>query len=280
MSLHPFKIAGFEGLPVHGDVWLPEHAAAAAPVVVGVHGFKGFRRWGFWPAIGARLNAAGFAFVGFDTSHNGVGDTGDVFDQPELFEKNTWAAESHDLAAVVSALRSGSLPESARIDVARLALLGHSRGGGLAIVHAAGDPGVRAVIALSPISTVRRLDEATLASGLRAGYVPIENTRTGQVMKLGAGALAEIVGRADLADIAASHASRLAAPLLVVHGDDDATVPAREGRALAAAAPHGRFVGIPGADHVLGCRHPWAGPTPAFGTFLAEVRAFLAQSLI
>jgi uncharacterized protein len=279
MSIHAFEFAGSGGAPIRGDVWLPDHAGGAAPVVVGIHGFKGFRRWGFWPAIAASMNAAGFAFVGFDMSHNGVGPGGLDFDEPGRFEANTWAREEEDLGRVLAALRGGTLPEARRLDASRLALLGHSRGGGLAVQRAAGDPDVRAVVALAPIATVLRFDPFVLERGRRDGFIPIVNTRTGQELRLGAGAVAEIDGRTDLHDIAASYASRLVPPLLVVHGEADTSVPADEGRALAAAAPRARFVGIAGADHVLGCRHPWAGTTPAFEEFLAAARAFLAAAL-
>ena len=279
MSVHAFEIEGSGGAPVRGDVWLPDHVRAAAPVVVGLHGFKGFRRWGFWPAIASSMNAAGFAFVGFDMSHNGVGAGGLEFDEPALFEANTWVREEEDLGRVLAALRGGALPEAPRLDASRLALLGHSRGGGLAVVRAAADAAIRATVALAPIATVQRFDPVVLERGRRDGFVPIVNTRTGQVLRFGAAAIAEIDARTDLHDIAASHASRLASPLLVVHGEADTSVPADEGRALAAAAPRARYVGIAGADHVLGCRHPWAGTTPAFETFLAEARMFLGEAL-
>jgi len=269
---------GSSGRPIRGDAWLPDHVAGPAPVVVGIHGFKGFRRWGFWPAVGASLNAAGFVFVGFDMSHNGVGAGGLEFDEEALFEANTWAREEEDLGRVLDALRGGGLPGAHRIDASRLALLGHSRGGGLAVVRAAQDAAVRAVVALAPIATIRRFDEETLVRGRAAGFIPIVNTRTGQTLRLGAAAIAEIDARTDLHDVAATYASRLAAPLLVVHGEADTSVPDSEGRALVAAAPRGRYVGIAGADHVLGCRHPWAGTTPAFETFLGETRAFLAET--
>ena len=44
-------------------------------------------------------------------------------------------------------------------------------------------------------------------------------------------------------------------PLLLVHGEDDRTVPIGEARRLAAAAPPGtRHLVIPGADHGAGHR--------------------------
>lgn len=279
MSIRPFELTGSHGVPIRGDVWLPEHLTARVPVVVGIHGFKGFRRWGFWPAIAASLNSAGFAFVSFDMSHNGVGPGGLDFDEPDLFEANSWAREEEDLGIVLAVLRAGRLPEPRRLDPSRLALLGHSRGGGLAVVRAASDPDVHATVALAPISTVRRFDETTMERARRDGYVPIVNARTHQTLRLGAAAIAEIDARADLADIAESHARRLATPLLVVHGEEDTSVPAAEGRALAAAAPLGTFLGIACADHVLGCRHPWDGATPAFEEFLAAARGFLREAV-
>jgi len=279
MSVHEFELVGSGGAPLRGDVWLPDHVADGAPVVVGVHGFKGFRKWGFWPAIGTALNGAGFALVSFDMSHNGVGPGGLDFDEPERFEANTWAREEEDLGIVLRAVRAGRLPEPRRVDPSRLALLGHSRGGGLAVVRAASDGDVRAVVALAPISSTRRFDEATLEEARRTGFIPIVNTRTHQTLRFGAAAVAENEARTDLHDIAANYAPRLAAPLLVVHGEADEAVDPGEGRALIAAAPRAIYVGIAGADHVLGCRHPWAGTTPAFDRFLDEATRFLAATL-
>jgi dipeptidyl aminopeptidase/acylaminoacyl peptidase len=279
MSMHPFALLGSAGAPIRGDLWLPDHVTAPAPVVVGIHGFKGFRRWGFWPEIATAMNAAGFAFANFDMSHNGVGAGGFEFDEPALFERNTWAREEEDLATVLAALRGGRLPEPHRVDAHRAALIGHSRGGGLAIVCAADDSGIAAVVALAPVATVLRFEEETIARGRRTGFIPIVNTRTHETLRFGADAIAEIAARTDLHDIAASHAARLTAPLLVVHGENDSAVAPSEGRSLAAAAPHGTFVKLASADHVLGCRHPWAGTTPEFEDFLTAARQFLSSSL-
>lgn len=47
----------------------------------------------------------------------------------------------------------------------------------------------------------------------------------------------------------AKHASRLAVPLLVLHGDQDPVCPIDDGRAIAAAAKQGSLTPIPGARH-------------------------------
>ena len=113
-------------------------------------------------------------------------------------------------------------------------------------------------------------DDGRIASILPAGdpaRAAIE--AKSDVLRFGRDSMAEIEARTDLHDIAANHAARVAVPLLVCHGTADPAVPDSEGRALAEAAPNARFVVFDGADHVLGCRHPWQGPTPDFERFVA-----------
>jgi pimeloyl-ACP methyl ester carboxylesterase/DNA-binding CsgD family transcriptional regulator len=64
-------------------------------------------------------------------------------------------------------------------------------------------------------------------------------------------------------------ASKVAAPTLVLHADQDAGVPLEEGRLLAAMIPDSRFVQLESRNHIL------LEQEPAWSRFLAEVRAFL-----
>ncbi len=58
-------------------------------------------------------------------------------------------------------------------------------------------------------------------------------------------------------------AATVRAPWLIVHGEDDETVPVEDGRRLAERAGGERELRIiPGASHTFGSRHPFAGPTP------------------
>jgi pimeloyl-ACP methyl ester carboxylesterase len=50
--------------------------------------------------------------------------------------------------------------------------------------------------------------------------------------------------------------SRLALPILVLHGDDDRLVPVEVGRELARLAPDARLVVVPGGSHMLPITHP------------------------
>jgi len=65
---------------------------------------------------------------------------------------------------------------------------------------------------------------------------------------------------------------RVRVPTLVLHARDDGMVPFDEGRRLASLIPGARFVSLEGRNHIL------LSDEPAWPTFLAEVRAFLATT--
>jgi len=58
------------------------------------------------------------------------------------------------------------------------------------------------------------LDDDVVEKAKSDGFAPIVNTRTGEVLRFGADAIDELESRTDLHDIAASHASRIEAPVL------------------------------------------------------------------
>ena len=64
---------------------------------------------------------------------------------------------------------------------------------------------------------------------------------------------------------------RVSVPTLVMHARDDARVPFDAGRRMAAGIPGARFVPLQGRNHLF------LETEPAFGQFLAHVRAFLAS---
>lgn len=129
--------------PIRGDLRFPA-GGERCPVVVVCHGFKGFKDWGFHPWLGERLAGAGFAAVHLSFSRNGIGEGLLELAELELFRRNTCSTELDDLASALAALRT-SFPD-APLDVERLGLLGHSRGGAIAILGAAEKANVRALV--------------------------------------------------------------------------------------------------------------------------------------
>ena len=42
------------------------------PLIIFVHGYKGYKDWGAWELMGEKFANAGFYFVKFNMSHNGT----------------------------------------------------------------------------------------------------------------------------------------------------------------------------------------------------------------
>ena len=98
--------------------------------------------------LAERLARAGLSAVTLNLSGSGVDDSGE-FVYPERFGHNTFSAELQDLRRVTDALAGGELgvaPPSA------VGLLGHSRGGGVAVLHTANDPRIKALATWAAIS--------------------------------------------------------------------------------------------------------------------------------
>jgi dienelactone hydrolase len=243
------------------------------PAVVILHGFKGFKDWGMFVPLAERLAKAGFAAVSLNVSGSGV--EGTAFSRPERFARNTYGAELHDLGAVLDALAAGSLGVPAPTAVG---VLGHSRGGGVAILRAASDTRIRALVTWAAIGSVERWDEATVAAWRAAGRTDVVNTRTGEVLPLLTDVLDDIEANRERLDILAA-AARVRAPWLLLHGTADAVVPPRDAERLAAAQPAAELAMLEGGDHTFGARHPWAGSTPQLDEAMRRSVAWFGRHL-
>jgi uncharacterized protein len=260
-----------------GDILIDVRAGGRGsprPAVVVIHGFKGFKDWGLWPALAERLARAGLSAVTFNLSGSGVDDTGE-FTYPERFGHNTFSAEVQDLRRVTDALAAGDLGVAPPTG---LGLLGHSRGGGIAVLHTANDPRVRALVTWAAISTVDRWPAFQRAAWRTAGVSEVKNVRTGQVLPLYTDVLDDVERNAAALDIEAA-ARRVAVPWLIVHGTGDDAVALAEGERLAAASPHARFLAMDGAGHTFGAVHPWRGATAELERAEDASLAFFAENL-
>ena len=228
---------------------------APRPAVVIVHGFKGFKDWGMFPPLAERLARAGFTAVSFNLSGSGV-DAGGTPSLPERFAHNTYGAELSDLAVVLDALEQGRLGSAPPTGVG---LVGHSRGGGVAVLQTARDPRIRSLVTWAAIADVVRWDERERAEWRARGHLDVVNARTGQVIPLATDVLDEIERRPLELDIRRA-AERIHVPWLIVHGTGDEAVSAADAAALHAAGgrPSTTLVTIPGAGHTFGANHPWA----------------------
>jgi pimeloyl-ACP methyl ester carboxylesterase len=260
----PITCTGFElpspdgGPPVRGDVRVLQGHRADAAVVL-IHGFKGFRTFGFFPNLARAAAVRGYAAVTFDFSRNGIDEHGE-FTRLQLFAEQTHTRNVEEIRRVLDALSSGALLDR---PTRRIGLLGHSRGGGEAVLAAAEDPRVDALVTWASIADIGARWTPEQVGTFQAGEtVEIENARTKQMMPVGLAYWHDWQANRERLDVRAA-AARLTIPWLIVHGDADTSVPVDEARQLFDAAGNtAELLIVEGGDHGFGGKHPYAGATP------------------
>lgn len=246
-----------DGELVRGDVRMPEGAPPRTAVVL-VHGFKGFKDWGFFPWVAEQLAAAGHAVVSFNFSRNGIGPDLESFTELDRFGRNTLSRELDELLWVLDRVEEG---EWVRRRPRKIGLLGHSRGGGDAVLAAREHGAVEALVTWSAVATFDRWDQETKEEWREDGVVYVLNSRTGQQMPLEVSLLEDFETHGERLDIEAA-AARVKAPWLIVHGRGDLSVDEEDARRLARASGDARLLLVEGAGHTFEVGHPFEGPSP------------------
>ncbi len=277
-----WELPGAEGQPILGvtDACADEPQAA----VLLLHGHKGFYNYGCYPVLADRLRCALPVCVHrFNASHSGMTRNEATFERPDLFAKDTWNKQVHDLRAVTRAARAGQLPHiSADKPVI---VIGHSRGGTTCLLSSGrpGDPNEKpdALVTLSAPSWCASDIEGKKKELAETARLASPSARTGQDLYADPIWLDE-----QLADPANHNIFALCAnitvPALIAHGEDDPTIPARCAHEIADAVPNAELEVIKDCDHVFNTSHPAdanADPSPQLSAMIDRVIAFTRRVL-
>ena len=258
-------------LIIRGEARLPKNARGA---VVVCHGFKGFAHFSFFPYVAESLAKAGFRAITFDFSGSGVGEDRENFTNPRAFTHNTYLQELADLEAVVDEARARNWIDDG------YGVFGHSRGGGIAILHASRDAQVKALVTWAAISSTNRWSPEVVSEWRTSGHIEIPNSRTGIAIPLGVDILHEVetYGRVDL-NIARA-ASEIRSPWLIIHGTDDETVNVSEAESIAnLSGANATLRELDGVNHSFGGKHPLAEVTPTLESVTGETVEFFSRNL-
>ena len=257
----PFRIRNSAGDAITGDFRCVGDGTAK-PIVIVCHGFTAHKDWGPFPLLGRRFAGAGFASVVFNFSHNGIGSNFRRLDEVEKFSRNTVGKELIDLRAVIDALEQGQIG-GGNIDTRRIGLVGHSRGAGIAILHASSDARTRTVAGWSTIGTFIRYTSHQKEVWERQGYLPVTIRSIRTKLRYGIDMLRDLEAHREEYDLVRA-VRRLNVPLLLVHGEADVTVRPAEAQSLYEASDKSRteLVLIERAGHMFGARSGSARLTP------------------
>ena len=227
-TLRTIQIPTEDDFPVRADLYLPESTASA--IIVLCHGFKGWKRWGFFPYVAENLQGAGFAALSIDFSHNGTGDdaTGDEaphYPRTKLFHVNTVSREFSDLGHVLRLIRGRGI-DSLQGASSRIGFFGHSRGALVTLLRALEDDGIAAVCTWStPFGADIWTDEQK-DKWRRNGRLEFTDAGDGSKLSVCASYLDDIAANKHRYDLQ-QRISKLRVPHLLVHGSEDLIIDSR-----------------------------------------------------
>jgi pimeloyl-ACP methyl ester carboxylesterase len=224
------------------------------PVVIFVHGFKGFKDWGHFNEVMEYFIEQDFAFVKFNFSHNG-GTIEQPIDFPDLeaFGNNNYTKELDDLKTVVDWIED---QEKSEFDKDEIYLIGHSRGGGVSILAANEDKRIKKLVTWAAVADlINRYPQEVIDQWEKEGVMYIENTRTNQQMPLYYQLAEDVLGNMDRFNIALA-ANKLAVPHLIIHGTSDEVVHIAEAKNIHEWSKSSEILIIEGSGHTFGAKHP------------------------
>lgn len=251
------QIEGKNGKPILLDAyWKTEETQR--PVVIFAHGFKGFKDWGIWEMIAKEIVDSGFAFIKFNFSHNGTTAKNPLaFGDLEAFGENNYEIELNDLTVVLDWIEHQKLIPDTNINIEDINLIGHSRGGGIAIIKTYEDSRIKRLITWASVGTLNWMFKQEMVQKWKQNRVHIiVNGRTKQEMPLYYQLYENFEKNKERFNI--ENALRnLNKPHLIVQGTADPAISVTSAEQHKKWNPNAELVLIEGANHVFGGSHPF-----------------------
>ena len=271
-------IPGPNGRAIVLDIFAPQ-GSVKVPIIIFCHGYKGFKDWGAWNNLGSYFADNGIGFLKFNFSFNG-GTVEEPIDFPDLkaFSQNNYSKELDDLDSVLNWIqRSDQFPQ--QLDLSRIVLMGHSRGGGIAALAASNDKRIQKLITLAGVSDFEarfNIGSEEFIAWKRDGVKYVLNGRTKQNMPHDFQFYEDFKANAKRLNIERAVRS-LNMPHLIIHGDADTSVSVDEAYNMAKWNPDAKLLIIKGANHVFGVSHPWeaSGLSEALTTVVNSIVNFI-----
>ena len=236
-----------------------EPTNAQKPLVIFCHGYKGFKDWGAWDLVAKAFSDAGLFFVKFNFSHNG-GTMEQPIDFPDLeaFAENNYSKELEDLEDLITYLHSMDNSFYTEINPNKLTLIGHSRGGGIAIIKASEDDRITKLITWASVCDFgsRTATSGELEQWKKDGVKYVLNGRTKQNMPHHYQFYEDFKANEERLNIKKA-TQNLNIPQLIIHAKDDPSVKYSEAEQLHAWNSESILYPIEQSDHVFGASHPW-----------------------
>lgn len=235
------------------DTFIPDHKEKL-PLVIFCHGYKGYKDWGAWNLMAQKFAENGFFFVKFNFSHNGTTlEKPSDFADLESFGENNYSKELSDLECVIDYFSQDS-----RVDAENISLIGHSRGGGIAIIKANENIKIKNLITLASVDSLDRLPKGEdFINWKREGVYFSNNARTRQLMPHYFQFFEDFEKNKSRFNVENS-IKNFSGRSLIIHGKLDEAVHYFSAENLHSWAKNSTIKLIEGANHTFGAKEPWA----------------------
>ncbi len=220
-------------------------------LVIFIHGYMGYKDWGCWELVQEYFNNYKFGFLKYNVSHNGGTITNPIdFDDLESFSKNSYTKEIEDFDSIIRLIKDKFklLPE--------IYIIGHSRGGGIALLQSSNEY-VSKIVSWAGISSIsdRFPKGKKLKKWKENGVYYQMNSRTLQNMPHKYSLFIDFTNNKDILNIK-KYCKNSKIPTLVIHGENDTSVDLSEGENIAKWL-NTKLIKIRGAQHTFGSTQPW-----------------------
>jgi uncharacterized protein len=220
-------------------------------LILFVHGYMGFKDWGAWNLMQDYFVKKGYGFCKFNLTHNGIG-LSDIenFTDLEAFASNSYSKEMEDVTIMIDLIQT-QIPVGTE-----LILSDHSRGGG-DVLLASNHPAISKIVTLAAISSVEKRfsDTKMMADWKEQGVRYVTNQRTKQNLPHSYSQVEDFLANKEKLSIEKA-CKNLQKPLLIIHGDQDVSVPIEEAYDISKWTNTSLKI-IKNTDHVFGSTYPW-----------------------
>ena len=251
-------IKGTHGKPIVSDLYYHK-TNTRKPLVIFCHGYKGYKDWGAFDLMSSSFLGAGIALLKFNFSHNG-GTPEQPIDFPDLeaFGNNNYMIELDDLESVINWVSTAEEFKD-EIDINNIILIGHSRGGAIAILKASEDARIKKLVTWAAVCDLNRSmfeQGAELEQWKKDSVLYIVNGRTKQKMPHYIQFYNNYIKNKKRLDIQKA-TRKITIPQLIFHGGGDLGVPVAHAENLYQWNPASELMLLPKTNHVFGASQPW-----------------------
>lgn len=272
------KLPDGDGLSVSGIIDIPD-LDKSCPLAIIVPGFLGYIEWGFYPHLAREFLERGFAVIRFNHSTGGIGKSGKPYSNLKALRDTTLRRDMDDIKLIIESLENGVIEGAGNVDLRRIGLAGHSKGGGVSILLAGEMKRISAIVSINGVSNFIRAPKEKMEEILGKGYKEKRLPGTLIKIRINSRFWKDIISDPSRYDVLAAM-KRLSVRTLLLHGGKDEKVAVAEAEELHNANPGMSELAVyPDLDHTLGCKPKAKGISSSAEKLVKQAADWLSRNI-